>query len=183
VGVFATTLHPPAGQTLGTYVVANPNTLQSPLCGGMMGALVAYRGLPRTAATLGPACAGALAQAPGIGMASTNGGVRIHLTRAPTNSLAVLLLGLSTTSYYGVPLPASLDLLGLPGCQLRTSVELMCTDLTGTLGNDAGYAHVDLPFPVPASGQGIWSVSAQWLVLGSGVQFPGGMSSAIRWQH
>jgi hypothetical protein len=183
VGVFATTLHPPAGQTLGTYVVANPNTLQSPLCSDMMGALVAYRGLPRTAATLGPACAGALAQAPGIGMASTNGGVRIHLTRAPTNSLAVLLLGLSTTSYYGVPLPASLDLLGLPGCQLRTSVELMCTDLTGTLGNDAGYAHVDLPFPVPASGQGIWSVSAQWLVLGSGAQFPGGMSSAIRWQH
>lgn len=149
--------------------------------------MVAYRGLPRTAVELGPACPGNLASPPNIGMsalgATGTSGIRVHLSNAPPNSLAVLLLGLSTTHYYGVPLPASLDGLGLPGCQLRTSIELLCPALAGTVGTAAGHAQLDLGVPVPVSGQGIWDVSAQWWVLGDGTNFPGGMSQAVRWRH
>jgi hypothetical protein len=148
------------------------------------GAIVTYKGLPRTAVTLGPACAGNLTHAPNIGMASLGTtGVRLHMSNGPPNSLAMLLVGLSTTQCQGLPLPAPLDHVGLPGCSLRTSIDLVHTTLSGTTGNNLGYASIDLPFPVPAAGLGTWSLSAQWLVLGDPSTFPGGMTQAIRWQR
>ncbi len=108
-------------------------------------------------------------------------GVRVHLSNAPPNSLAVLLLGLSTTQFLGAALPLALDPIGLPGCELRTSVELMFAVTTGTSGNDTGYAYVDINHPIPTVGNGTWSVSAQWLVVGS--TFLGGMTQAIRWRR
>jgi hypothetical protein len=43
--------------------------------------------------------------------------------------------------------------------------------------------HLDLPYPVPTVGQGTWTLSAQWLVLGDAQTFPGGMSQAMRWRR
>ena len=44
------------------------------------------------------------------------------------------------------------------------------------MGIDSGYTHFDVPHPVPASGQGLWMLAGQWVVLGVGVEFPGGLT-------
>jgi hypothetical protein len=182
IGHGVTTLKPPVGEHIGFVVVRNPTA--SLLLPCAEGAIVAYRGLPRTAVTLGPACPGNLPSAPNIGMKSLGPfGVRLHVSNAPANSLAVLLLGLSTSQFQGVPLPASLNHLGLPGCELRTSIELMYTGVTGTTGIASGHAALDLPFPVPLVGSGTMSLSAQWLVVGDASTFPGGMSQALEWRQ
>lgn len=181
IGYHATVLRPPVGQTTGFLIVPNPYGSGGP---NMMGRIAAYRGIPRTAEVLGTPCAGNLPTAPRLGMKSLGAsGVRVHLTQAPANSPALLLIGLSTTQFYGVPLPAPLDHLGLPGCMLRTAVGVMATATTGTTGFDTGYASLDLPLPIPATGNGTWSVSAQWLVLGDASTYPGGMTEAIRWRR
>ena len=185
IGYASTVLRPPQGQHTGFVVVPNPNTLNGPgsTCGHDYGAIVAYRGIPRTSVLLGPACPGNLPATPNLGMSSLGpAGVRVHLSNAPPNALAVLLFGLSTTQFHGVPLPLALDPFGLPGCALRTSVELMCTVATGSTGNNAGYASLDINRPIPTVGNGTWSVSAQWFVLGDASTFPGGMTQAIRWR-
>ncbi|MCU0863921.1 MAG: VCBS repeat-containing protein [Planctomycetes bacterium] len=185
---WAILLRPRAGERIGTVVVPNNDALfgsgSTPTCAHSYGALVAYHGLPRTAATIGPACAGNLTRPPNIGMASLGAqGVRIHLSNASPNSTALLLLGLSTTQFYGVPLPLPLDAIGLPGCQLRTAVEIACTAVAGTVGTAAGHTQLDLPIPVTTAVQGAWTVSAQWWVLGDTATFPGGMSQALRWDY
>jgi len=185
IGDRATLLRPPQGEHTGFMVVPNPNALNGPgsTCGHNYGAIVAYRGIPRTAALLGPACAGNLTTTPNLGMSSLGAaGIRVHLSNAPPNAFSVLLFGLSTTQFHGVPLPLVLDPFGLPGCALRTSVELMCTVATGSTGNNAGYASIDINRPIPTVGNGTWSVSAQWFVLGDASTFPGGMTQAIRWR-
>ncbi len=186
VGFPATMLRPPQGTHTGLVVVANPLTLFGigTTCGHNFGAIVAYQGLPRTAVTLGPACPGTLTAPPNIGMSALgSAGVRVHLSNAPPSAFAFLLLGLSTTQHAGLSLPAPLDIYGFPGCVLRTSIEVFYTGTAGSAGNEAGHVFMDLPYPVPTTGQGNWSLSAQWLVLGGGSTFPGGLSQAIRWQR
>jgi hypothetical protein len=186
-----TTMRPPTGERIGFVLAPNPNAMSGPGCGGFhrYGAMVAYRGLPRTAVDFGRACPGNLTAAPSIGMSSvmssptSTTGVRIHLSNGPPNSLAVLLFGLSSTQFGGVPLPLPLDGIGLPGCELWTSIELMVTTTTGSAGIAAGHAAVDIPLPPPPVGQGTWGLSAQWWVSGDAVTFPGGMSQAVRWRH
>ncbi len=186
IGYYATTLRPPQGEHVGFISVPNRNTYYGvgTTCGHPYGAIVAYRGLPRTAVTLGPACAGNLPQAPNIGMSALGtAGVRLHLSSAPADAFAILMLGLSTTQCNGVPLPAALDPFGLPGCHLRTSIEVVHTITAGAVGIEAGHAALDLPYPVPSTGNGTWALSAQWLVLGDASTFPGGVTQAIRWQR
>ncbi|HMX64956.1 MAG TPA: metal ABC transporter permease [Microthrixaceae bacterium] len=60
---------------------------------------------------------------------------------------------------------------------------LLALVTTGTSGQNLGYGYLDLPVPVPLAGQGLWWVSAQWLVLGTTATFPGGMTQAMRWRH
>jgi hypothetical protein len=108
--------------------------------------------------------------------------VRVHLSRTPANSLAVLLLGLSTTQFAGVPLPTSLDPLGITGCSLRTSIELMHVAITSNV-HPVGTTRLDVPLPIPVAGLGAWSISGQWWVLGDGTNFPGGMTSAVTWRR
>ncbi len=183
IGYWETTLQPPAGEHTGLIVVPDAYALFGG-CGHNLGVISAYRGTPRTVQILGPACAGNLSSIPNVGMQSLDAnGVRVHLSGAPSNVPSVLMLGLSTTQFFGVPLPASLDPFGLPGCSLRTSIELMLVTITGSIGQDAGYAHLDLPFPIPTTGLGAWSLSAQWLVLGDASTFPGGLTQAKSWRR
>jgi hypothetical protein len=185
LGYWMTTMKPPPGENVGFVVVTDRLTGPSyvGLCLHQHGSISLIRGTPRTALQLGPACAGNLTTAPDIGMQSIQGGVRIHLSQAPHNVPAVLLLGLSTTSWLGTPLPLALDPIGLPGCSLRTAVDLMHLTTTSNQTHPSGYVHLDLPYPVPTVGQGTWTLSAQWLVLGDAQTFPGGMSQAMRWRR
>jgi hypothetical protein len=182
----ARTLKPAVGQHIGYAVVGNQTSslVISGSCSHNVGSLVAYHGLPRSAVTLGPACPGSLSRAPNIGMSALGRtGVRVHLSSAPTGAFAFLLLGVSTTQYAGVPLPAAMDPFGLPGCALRTSIEAVYTGIAGSIGTGRGHMQLDLPLPVRTATLGGIPLSAQWLVLGMGQEFPGGMSQALRWVH
>lgn len=172
------------GQHTANVIVTDPEAISVNPCQLPQGRISLYRGTPRTAGLLGPACPGNLTTPPNVGIQSLGGaGVRIHLSNAPPNVLALMMAGLSTTQFGGVPLPAPLDPLGIPGCSLRTSVDVTCLATTGAAGQDAGYAHFDLPVPIPASGLGAWSVAAQWWVLGTNGTFPGGVTQAVTWRR
>lgn len=177
-------LQPGPGQHGANVIVTDPMAISVNPCQNPQGRISLYRGTPRTASLLGPACPGNLPNAPNVGMQSLGtAGVRVHVSSAPPNVPAVLLLGLSTTQWYGIQLPAALDSIGIPGCDLRTSIDLMHSTVTGAIGQDAGYARVDVPIPVPVSGLGSWSVACQWWVLGSGAAFPGGVTQAVSWRR
>jgi hypothetical protein len=182
----ARTLKPAVGQHIGYAVVGNAlsSHVSNGICSHFGGSLVAYHGLPRSAVTLGPACPGTLTRTPNIGMSALgNAGVRIHLSSAPDNAFSFLLLGVSTTQYAGVALPAAMDPFGLPGCSLRTSIESIHTGVAGWSGTERGHLQLDLPLRVRAATLGGIRLSAQWLVLGLGQEFPGGMSQALSWVH
>jgi hypothetical protein len=118
------------------------------------------RVLPLGVRPLGEPCAGTLGQAPRIGLTRHDATrTRIHLSNAPPATAATLLVGVSTSAWQGLPLPLSLAGVGLPGCTLYTSVDATLGVVTGTTGNDRGYAFVDVPSDA--------NLNAQWLVLGS----------------
>lgn len=184
--ILARTLKPPRAEPIGFAVIANQTSmlLVNGNCGHDVGSMVAYRGLPNNSVTLGPACSGTLSSAPSIGMSSLGpAGVRLHLSNAPAGGFAFLLVGVSTVQHAGVPLPAAMDPFGMPGCALRTSIEWLLTGSAGQVGIERGHLQMDLPLPVRSATVGGISLSAQWLVLGVGQEFPGGMSQALRWIH
>jgi hypothetical protein len=184
IGYWVTTLRPPVGEHLGLVVVSDENS--APSSGGCLvlrGSIRAYRGLPRTSAILGSACAGTLPAVPNIGMQSLGtAGVRVHVSEAPANALCVLLVGLSTTSFAGHPLPLALDPIGFPGCSLRTAADVLYTAVASS-GPNGGHAAVPLALPVPPTGAGTWTISAQWMVLGDAATWPGGFTQAITWRR
>lgn len=65
-----------------------------------------------------------------------------HVSNLPWTGPAFALVGLSNTSYSGVPLPIDLTMLGAPGCSLLTSIE----DLQ-PLANVLGTAIWSFPVP------------------------------------
>lgn len=189
IGAWVNGLRPGPGSHVGTVIAPDKQaTLAGGVCpvGPIESIVRAYRGLPRTSQVLSPPCAGNLAQAPDIGLQSLGvyptSIVRVHLSDAPPNVPALLLLGAVGQATW-VPTPLALDGIGLPGCSLWGPVEVMTLMTTGT-GTNAGYCRVDLPLPVPPGmGVGTWWVSAQWLVLGTTATFPGGMTQAVRWRR
>jgi hypothetical protein len=87
-----------------------------------------------------------------------------------------LFLGTSRTQYGSLLLPYDLTPLGFPGCSLRVSGDVALPFVTGTTGNDMGFAAFDFPFPLVAFGGFLY---AQWLVLGTNLEAPGGVSDAV----
>ncbi len=151
--------------------------------GEPVGRINCYRAAPPGVHKVGGACRGTLPAAPLMGftdLSEQGGGKRLHLSGAPAGAAAVLLLGLSRRSWGGVPLPFALDGLGFPGCRLHTSVEVMLSASTGTVGTSCGYASIDLP--LLAHPLGI-EVHGQWLVAGRGATWPGALSEALVWPY
>ena len=75
-------------------------------------------------------------------------------------------------------LPAGLETLGLPGCALHTSVEVVGVARTGTSGLERGYAWLEVPGGV--RGTSPWS--AQWLVFPrAGTWPPSAITPALLW--
>jgi hypothetical protein len=144
-----------------------------------------YRATPRTVVpSAAPRCVGGMPAPAEIGLrdlaASGRRGVRVHLSDAPPGVGAWLFLGLSNTTWNGVPLPYDLSFLGLPaGCALHTSIDAFAVRTTGTSGLDAGFAFVDIPVDLSALGTRIW---AQWAVFGPGNTWPGGLTRPLSWQ-
>ncbi|MCC6669808.1 MAG: hypothetical protein IT458_02020, partial [Planctomycetes bacterium] len=103
---------------------------------------------------------------------------RIQLHGAEPGAPAFLLLGLSTERFGALGLPAGLETLGLPGCALHTSVEVVGVARTGTSGLERGYAWLEVPGGV--RGTSPWS--AQWLVFPrAGTWPPSAITPALLW--
>ena len=66
-----------------------------------------------------------------------------EITNLSTGARPFLFMGLSNTFWNGIPLPLELSLLGLPGCHLLTS-----DDLVIPLLNASGTATLSLPIPL-----------------------------------
>ena len=130
----------------------------------------------------GDACSGSLSRIPEIGLGERDQRtIRIHLHGAVAKTHAVLLLGLSGTSFGGIPLPQPLDGVGLKGCELLNSVELPCIVAV----DSQGHASAELPWALFRSslqGSGA-SLFAQWWVPGTLATAPGGMSAGMTWRN
>jgi hypothetical protein len=140
------------------------------------GRVTMFRSAPFGVARTGPGCAGGLGAAPGIGFrALSDTAARIHLTGAPPNTTGICMLGISGDSFGNWKLPFELTGLGMPGCHLLESVDLVFPVSTGMLGNDRGYGFLD----VPRLGQPLF---AQWLAPGTGPIWQWAMSPGLRWR-
>lgn len=74
-----------------------------------------------------PSCRGGAAQDPLLGRASVDPYVGdsfdIRLEQVLPNTFGLLVIGVSNTSWNGIPLPLELSWFGMPGCRLATSYE------------------------------------------------------------
>ncbi len=154
-----------------------PFTPTNPL--SATGRVTLYSGAPPGVSSTGPGCAGRTPSAPVMGITAPSSGLaRLHLSAAPPSTPSALLLGLSSTSWSGVPLPLPLATLGLPSCSLRTSIEAVvpvAVDATG-------YGAFVLPLPLVAVGG--TPIFGQWLLAlqGNPIQ-PAALSGALSWRH
>lgn len=171
---------PSPGDPFATFAVSDPGWGTATVFPSV-GRLTLFRAAPAGVAGLGPACRGTLAAEPQLGLTARQASTRLHVSGAPPGALAFLLLGVSSTTWAGTPLPLSLESLGFIGCHLATSVELPLGAPTGVAGLAAGYAFYDLPVPV-GSALGV-TLHGQWLVVGSGATLPGALTDALSWRH
>ncbi len=141
-------------------------------------------GIPPGSSLFGTDCAGsggfapllaAQTSAPSIGSASFG----IVLSKALGGSFAVLDVGLSSTSWLGVPLPLNLGFLGLPACSLHVSPDVPLLVATNGSGPGNGRAFVPLPIPPDPTLTGA-HVFFQWYVVDPGpAPLPGAMSRGL----
>jgi hypothetical protein len=117
-------------------------------------------------AVRGSACSSSASSRPLIGARTTASGARVTLAQAPPGAFAVLVMSLQHAPTFGPHgMPLDLSPLGLPGCMLQVIPDVAHWRITGTgPGHDAGYAAVDLPFPLTGATTGT-KVYAQWLAL------------------
>lgn len=95
---------------------------------------------------------------PLIGVRQTTTGSRITIARSHPGALAALNL-----AFTALPTPVDLSSLGFAGCKVHVDPAASYLRVLGTSGIDRGYAAVDLPYPLAASGLGVAAVG-QWLV-------------------
>jgi hypothetical protein len=171
-----TTLRPQPGSPFPVFAARGQASVPE------IGRVMMYRGAATGVQAFGASCRGTLASDPRIGIRDVGGtSTRLHLSGAPPGSPAALVLGLSRTSYAGIPLPMPLQPFGFPGCLLYTSPDLFLMTNTGSAGVARGYAFVDVPIPLATPGT--FTLYGQWLSFGSGPTWPGGVTEALLWRH
>lgn len=126
-----------------------------------------WRCTPAGASVTGDGCSSA-AQPPTIGVrrVETPSGVgsRLVLGSAPPGAFAWCAVApAALTTFAGAPLPIALDPLGYAGCSLQVPAITTAARGVGGAGFDLGYAEVNLPLPLVATGG--FHAAAQWLVL------------------
>lgn len=169
IGMAQVLLAPPPGEQYPLFVYSERewlnNTTNPPINNLIPGLLWCYRGSPDGVRGYGAADASAGMPLPRSGVRDVDGpGVRFTLSSAPPSMPALLLLGTSSTTYGGVPLPAPLDALGMPGMTLLTAADVVGFAWTGATGMQRGYAALEPNVPpgmgLHANGTALF---AQWL--------------------
>ncbi|MCI0585759.1 MAG: integrin alpha [Planctomycetes bacterium] len=136
---------------------------------------ISFVGIPPTGTVLGSGCPGTGGLVPRISISggtpdsAGNPGIRIHLTSARPSAPALWIIGFSSTIWLGIPLPADLAVLSMPGCFLRVSADVLVPTLTSAAGR-ASFPHPTPPDPA-LSGLTVFN---QWFVVDPGpAVFPG----------
>ncbi len=131
----------------------------------------------------GTGCPGSGGAFPVIGTTSSpcigNSNFGLSVSNALGGTVAVLITGFSASSYQGVPLPMNLAPLGVPGCFLLVSPDLLSG--AGTTGSGAGSGSATTGIPIPPIA-GLLGASAyfQWYVVDPGPSIlPGAMSEGL----
>ncbi len=136
---------------------------------------ISFVGIPPTGTVLGSGCPGTGGLVPRISISggtpdsTGNPDIAIHLTNARPSAPALWIVGVSSTSWLGIPLPADLAVLSMPGCFLRVSADVLVPTLTSAAGR-ASFHHPTPPDPA-LSGLTVFN---QWFVVDPGpAVFPG----------
>lgn len=91
------------------------------------------------------------------------GRIDVNLSRTVGGARALLILGLSSSSWGNMNLPVDLGPIGMPGCLLRVSVDSVSGVTTaGPRAKGRATVPVDVPADPALRGR---SFHAQWLVL------------------
>jgi hypothetical protein len=152
----------------------------SPACSVLCaGKVVLYSGAPVGVEPFGSGCGGSLGQPPRIGSTwspTIGETLEVNLSRTAPGALAALALGLSNTSWQGIPLPLGLGGVGLGGCELLVSIHSLTLAVTQPLGSGDGWASV--PIPIPSDGGLVGALAfVQWWVGDPTPGLPGGAVS------
>ena len=144
-----------------------------------------YTGIPAGSSTFGAGCPGSGGFTPRI---TTAGGppavgqpnFRVYGSKMLGGTVAVLIFGLSSTSWAGIPLPLNLGFLGLPSCSLLVSGDILLPAIASGSGPGAGAASRLVPAPPDPSLSGL-AVFYQWLAVDPGpFALPAVMSEALQ---
>ncbi|MGH7151443.1 MAG: FG-GAP repeat domain-containing protein, partial [Planctomycetota bacterium] len=144
-----------------------------------------YAGIPAGSSTFGAGCPGSGGFVPRI---TTAGGpptvgqpnFRVYGSKMLGGTFAVLIFGVSSASWAGIPLPLNLGFLGLPSCSLLVSADILLPAMSSGSGPGAGAANRLVPAPSDPSLSGL-SVFYQWFVVDPGpLPLPGAMSEALQ---
>ncbi len=158
-----------------------------PCCNAGRARVVSLVGVPPGSSLFGSGCAGSGGAIPAI---TTSGGTptsagnpnfRVQVGNALGGTIALLVAGLSNTSWNGNPLPLNLGGIGVPACSLFVSPDFFFGRLTSGTGAADGIATVSLPVPAnPALAGG--ALYLQWYVYDPFPFFPipGAMSQALQ---
>jgi FG-GAP repeat protein len=144
-----------------------------------------YTGIPAGSSTFGAGCPGSGGFVPRV---TTAGGppapgqpdFRVYGSKMLGGTVAVLILGISSNDWSGVPLPLNLAFLGLPSCSLFVSGEILLPAIASGSGPGAGAANRLVPAPPDPSLSGL-AVFLQWFVVDPGpLALPAAMSEALQ---
>lgn len=138
-----------------------------------------FSGSPQGVMQTGAAGQGTLGDAPRIGVRQFDpSGFRITLSGAEPSAPTFLVVGFSQPAlpYFNLPT------FGFQGCTLFPYPDLVGFTITGNTGLTTGYSSHDLSrqllaSPIPGLS---YTIYAQWVTLGQGPTWPGGVSEAVR---
>jgi hypothetical protein len=149
----------------------------------IQGRLTMFSLIPAGVTALGAGCPGFQDEPPRIGVRGSpkpGATLSIHLSKAAPGVHAFLALGLSSTSWAGLELPLDLAALGMPGCALLTSPDVLVHRITQSVPPAPGRASVELRIPADPGVLGA-AFHAQWLV-GPGDRTPASVTRALRFE-
>jgi hypothetical protein len=136
-----------------------------------------FSGAPEGVERIGTGSSGSLPRMPVLGLRELPpSSFRLTLSAAEPGAFAILVIGLSQPGTY-LPLAP----LGFPNCHLYVQPDVIALFQAGSTGSDSGYVAHDIPRRLVAAAT-LQSppVDLQWVVLGSGATFGGGVSEALR---
>ena len=170
------------GDGFGDWAVGSPSACA---CGANWGLVEvrSYAGIPPGSFLFDPGCPGSggtvpLIQTGGGSPTVGNGQFSLLLSKALGNTTALLLMGASASSWGGIPLPLDLSALGMPGCFLLVSPDIVFARTT----SPAGLASVPVPIPpIPSPVLIGAQIHFQWYVVDPGpLPAPGALTKRLR---